>query len=85
MTKEIKIYIERVWAKELSKYHLEKNPVAKIELHEEEKYGCYAVATLDEKDLSKFIKWMIGNIADVVIESRSGYDHGMVIYDDYME
>ena len=85
MTKEIKICVERVWFHELGKYHLEKNPVAKIELHEEKDYRCYAIATLDKKDLAKFINWMIDNVADVVIERKDGYDFGMIIYDDYME
>lgn len=85
MTKEIKICIERVWRHKLGEYHLEKNPVAKIELHEEKDYECYTIATLDEKDLAKFINWMIDNVADVVIERSDGYDFGMIIYDDYME
>ena len=85
MTKEIKIFIERVWSHELGKYHLEKNPVAKIELHEEEEYKCYAIATLDEKDLAKFISWMIDNVANVVIYRNDGYDFEMTIYDDYIE
>lgn len=85
----MKLIIHRVWDGLLGKYHLEKNPVAKIEQGQDAFCNYYAIATLEEKDLLELLKYLLQQ-TNVVISDKTefaikDYDLDIELYDDWRE